>query len=131
MMHGAKSVRIWSYFGPYFPAFGLNTERYGLSIRIQSKRGKMRTRITLNTDNFHAVLSILNQDLSILKFGLTVASNIAMLEDTEECRPNRRIFLSPVFISVSVRIIAKALHSLNNKGDAVMCSYKLSPSACR
>ena len=22
-----KSVRIWSYSGPYFPAFGLNTER--------------------------------------------------------------------------------------------------------
>ena len=23
-----KSVRIWSYSGPDFPAFGLNTERY-------------------------------------------------------------------------------------------------------
>ena len=23
-----KSVRLWSYSGPYFPAFGLNTERY-------------------------------------------------------------------------------------------------------
>ena len=23
-----KSVRIWSYSGSYFPAFGLNTERY-------------------------------------------------------------------------------------------------------
>ena len=131
MMHGAKSVRIWSYSGPHFPACGLNTDRYGLSIRIQSKRWKMRTRITLNTGTFHAVLFILNQDLSILKFGLTVASNIAMLGDTEEFLPNRRIFLSPVFISVSMRIIAKALHSLNNKGDAVMCSSKVPPSACR
>ena len=26
-----KSVRIWSYSDPYFPAFGLNTERYGVS----------------------------------------------------------------------------------------------------
>ena len=24
-----KSVRIWSFPGPYFPTFGLNTERYG------------------------------------------------------------------------------------------------------
>ena len=29
--------------GPYFPAFGLNTERYA-SLRIQSKCGKIRTR---------------------------------------------------------------------------------------
>ena len=32
--------------GPYFPAFGLglNTERYEVSLRIQSECGKMRTR---------------------------------------------------------------------------------------
>ena len=30
-------------------------ERYSLSLRIQSKCGKMRTRITPNTDTFHAV----------------------------------------------------------------------------
>ena len=28
--HCVKSVRIRSYSGPYFPAFGLNTERYGV-----------------------------------------------------------------------------------------------------
>ena len=50
-----KSVRIASYSGLYFRAFGLNTERYGVSPRIQSEWGKMRTRITLNTDTFHAV----------------------------------------------------------------------------
>ena len=32
-MHYVKSVRIRSYSGPYFPAFGLNTERYGVSLR--------------------------------------------------------------------------------------------------
>ena len=32
--HCVKSVRIWSYSGPYFPAFGLTTERYGGSLRI-------------------------------------------------------------------------------------------------
>ena len=28
--HCVKSVRIWSYSGPHFPEFGLNTERYSL-----------------------------------------------------------------------------------------------------
>ena len=45
-------VRIWSFFGSYFPAFGLNTEIYGVSLRIQSKWGKIRTRKTPNMDTF-------------------------------------------------------------------------------
>ena len=53
--HCVKSVNIWSYSGRYFPAFGLNTERHGVCLRIQSKRGKTRARITPNTDTFHAV----------------------------------------------------------------------------
>ena len=32
------------YSGPHFPAFGLNTERYSVFLRIQSKCGKKRTR---------------------------------------------------------------------------------------
>ena len=39
-MHCEKSARIWSFSGPYFPTFGLNTERYFVSLRIQSKCGK-------------------------------------------------------------------------------------------
>ena len=50
-----KSVRIRSYFGSHFSAFGLNTERDGLSLCIQSECGKMRTRKTPNTDTFYAV----------------------------------------------------------------------------
>ena len=40
-----------------FPAFPLIQTEYGeiRSIRIQSERGKMRTRITLNTDTFYTV----------------------------------------------------------------------------
>ena len=52
-MHCVKGVRIRSYSGP---AFGLNTERYGVSRRIHSERGEIRTRITPNTDNFHVVM---------------------------------------------------------------------------
>ena len=53
--HCVKSVRIRSFSGQYFPAFGMNTERYGVSPHIQSKCGKIQTRQTPNTDTFHAV----------------------------------------------------------------------------
>ena len=43
------------YSGPYLPAFGLNTERYSVSLRIQSECGKMWTRITRNTDTLYAL----------------------------------------------------------------------------
>ena len=43
------------YSGRYFPAFGLNTERYGVSLRIQFECGKIQTRKTPNTNTFQAV----------------------------------------------------------------------------
>ena len=43
------------YSVPYFPALGLNTERYGASLRIQSECEKVRTRKTPNTGTFYAV----------------------------------------------------------------------------
>ena len=55
LTHSVKSVRIQSYSGPHFPAFGLNTERYSVSLCTQSECGKMRTRITPNTETFCAV----------------------------------------------------------------------------
>ena len=42
--HCAKSVQIRVFSGPYFPAFGLKTERYSVSLRIQSECRKIRTR---------------------------------------------------------------------------------------
>ena len=36
------SELFWSPFFPHFPAFGLNTERYSVSLRIQSECRKMR-----------------------------------------------------------------------------------------
>ena len=49
-LHCVKSVRILSYSGPYFPAFGLNTEKYSVSLHIQSECGKVLRRVTPNTD---------------------------------------------------------------------------------
>ena len=50
-----KGVRIQSYSGSHSPAFGLNVEGYRVSLRIQSGNWKIPTRITLNTNTFHAV----------------------------------------------------------------------------
>ena len=33
--HYVKSVGIRSYYGPYFPAFGLNTERFSYSVQMR------------------------------------------------------------------------------------------------
>ena len=49
-----ESVCIRSFSGAYFPAFGLNTERYSVSLRIQSECWKVRTRKIPNTESFHA-----------------------------------------------------------------------------
>ena len=51
-LHYVKSVRIRSYSGPHFPAFGLNTERYTVFLRIQSECGKLWIRITPNKGTF-------------------------------------------------------------------------------
>ena len=47
-----------SFPGPYFSAFGLNTEIYGVNLRIQSEYGKIRTRKTPNADTFYAVFYV-------------------------------------------------------------------------
>ena len=51
-----KSVRIRGFSGRYSPASGLNMEKYGVSLRIQSECGIIRTRKSPNTDTFHAVV---------------------------------------------------------------------------
>ena len=50
-----KTVCIRSCSGPYFSVSRLNTERYGVSLRIQCECRKIPTRKTPNTDAFHTV----------------------------------------------------------------------------
>ena len=47
-----------AFSGPYFSAFGLNMERYGVSLRTKSERGKIRTRKNSVFDTFHTVIDI-------------------------------------------------------------------------
>ena len=53
--HCVKNVRIWSYSSPYFHVFGLNSEIYEVSLCIQTKCVKIRSRITPTTDTFGTV----------------------------------------------------------------------------
>ena len=39
-----KGFRIRSFSGPYFPAFGLNTDIYSVSLHIQSECAKIRAK---------------------------------------------------------------------------------------
>ena len=34
VVHCVKCVRIWSYSGPHFPAFGLNTDTFHAVLRL-------------------------------------------------------------------------------------------------
>ena len=56
--HCVKNVRIWRFYGPYLPTFGLNTEIYSVNPSIQFKCGKIRTIKTPNTDTFHGVYMV-------------------------------------------------------------------------
>ena len=53
--HCVKILRIRSFSGQHFPPIGLNKERYGVSLLVQSKCVKIRTGKTLNTESFHVV----------------------------------------------------------------------------
>ena len=65
-------------YGLVFSAFGLNTERYFISLHIQSEYGKMRTRTTPNTDTFHA-MQVLTIKSVIAKFFIFFLLNMDFL----------------------------------------------------
>ena len=50
-----KTICNQGFSGPYFPAFRLNTERYFVFLRIQSKCRKKRTIKNFETDTFYQV----------------------------------------------------------------------------
>ena len=70
-----KSVRIRSFSGPYFPAFGLNAERYRVSLHIQTECGKIGpenpeyghescTRFFISNSIFYLNASLLREDVN-------------------------------------------------------------------
>ena len=69
-----KSVQIRSYFWSVFSGFGLNTERYKVSLRIHSECEKMRTRNNsvfrhfLRSGIYHEMVSWYFQKISKLLY---------------------------------------------------------------
>ena len=54
----SKVSKYGVFLGPYFPAIGLNTERYSVSLRIQSECRKIQTRKNFAFERFsHSGLS--------------------------------------------------------------------------
>ena len=107
-----KSIRIRNFSGPNFPAFGLNTERYGLSFRIQQECGKISTRKTPNTDTFHGVILVILQWLVLpftVKTGLRFKGCLIVLtffcekllcrKFVKKCRWNKEIQQGTLSIS--------------------------------
>ena len=56
--HCVKSVQIRSFSGPYFPAFGMNTEKY--SEILSQNAGKYGQEKTTYLGTFHAVSYSIN-----------------------------------------------------------------------
>ena len=50
-----KSVRIRSFYAPYFPVFGLNTKKYSVSLGVQSEYGKKWIRKSPHMETFQVV----------------------------------------------------------------------------
>ena len=76
-IHCVKSVQIRIFSGPHFPTFGLNTERYEVSLRVQSECGKYGPEKTPYLDTFHKVIvSSINGMHLLLKLALSMNKNL-------------------------------------------------------
>ena len=71
--------------GPYFPAFELNMEIYGVNISVSTKTGKYGPEVIPYLDNFHAVCITLNchssvkiRDITIPKSNLTIDGKVGL-----------------------------------------------------
>ena len=118
-----KSVRIRSYSGPHFPAFGMNTERQRLSFRIQFECGKMRTRITPNMDTFYA-MNIINdthteQELVLCWIQYKIHWNTRLAaSDVFICLHNQLSYLIPLWY----RCLKNVVHQIGSKNEWLLLS---------
>ena len=80
--HYVQSACVQSYSGPYFTAFGPNKEIYFVFLRIQSECGKIRTKISPNTDTFYAVKRCPKLDLNTSSTHTMIAQSVRTSEQT-------------------------------------------------
>ena len=123
-----KSVRTRSYSGQYFPSFGLNTERYRVSLRIQSKCGKILTSITKNKDTLYAVIIVIPslnvsqcQQLKVNKSTPRKISKYQMQASScqlDSCNMNmiESLFLKKIFMKSFMKNLWVSQTSSRNQG---------------
>ena len=89
------------FSGPYFLAFRLNTERYGVSLCILSECRKIRTRKAPYFDTFHAVYVTSTHSRTEINY-LAYSKN--RFENNDTCYQNLRIllFLSKLFYCTDI-----------------------------
>ena len=135
-LHCVKSVSIRSFSGPYFPAFGLNIERHSVSLHIQSRYGKIRTRKTPNTDTFHTVLFLTVRKKT--KIRNVLANNMSMDINLSKAQWSKLIqsdgflgktlgnlgkkdFAVPLIKDVLLKLATKATSSVLDKFERKIC----------
>ena len=74
-----KVSKCGVFSGPHFPAFGLNTERYSISLRIQSECGKIRTRKNSVFELFSSSAFLINSSYSVFLSASYLLHHLAYL----------------------------------------------------
>ena len=121
-IHCVKSVRIRSYSGPHFLAFGLNTERYSLSLRIQSECRKIRIRITPNTDTFHTkmlmpvnhILQTVDHTLDIYLIKIKSSKKVKLVMRKEVMEQKRFIRTRTIYYKEELELTPRQLRHLHS-----------------
>ena len=106
--HCVKSVHIRSYSGPYFPAFGLNMERYGVSLRILSE---WRKNMGQNNSEYRNFLHNDSCSWTLAKRVLDVTSNIRVFpkSDCSEQKKSGTKFRKAIAVEKPLAVISSRL----------------------
>ena len=82
MKHVVKRVKYGVFYGPYFPTFELNMEKYSVSLRIQFECGKIRTRKNSVFGHFSCSAGISNLEKCLIKSYIHIIKNIYLDEES-------------------------------------------------
>ena len=99
-----KNVTTWKvskfgvFSGPYFPAFGLNTEIYGVNLHIQSEYRKIRIRKNSEFGHFSRIVystacANMHQDFKIYVDEMVWKINILISQERDMTLPQKNLFL--------------------------------------
>ena len=116
----------WSFYTPHFPAFGLNTEKYFVSLHSQSECRKIRTKKTPNTDSFHTM--IVTQDFwfqnssEICEYRQSRCDSQASLQ--AKAIKQIKVENKRVYVSTCFRICTKFNHCMKQSLDNIYVSVK-------